>query len=114
MAHFLAGYLAITGAISAGLQVARGVVRGVGRLIEGDPRGAVVEVAGGLVAPVRTVYNEACKLGADVFAVAGGIADDSDSSQEFAPPRTQGHSPDLPGELDGVMSRGQIGQNTAI
>jgi len=44
-----------------------------------------------------------------LFAVAGGIADDGDSSQEFAP-RTQGHSPDL-AELDGVMSRGQIGQN---
>ena len=58
--------LAWTGGLAAGAQVAGGVVRGVGELVRGRPGAAVLEVAGGCVAPLKTACHEVSKLGHDV------------------------------------------------
>jgi hypothetical protein len=54
---FLTAYVVVAGTFTAGLQVARGVVRGAGKLIVGDTRGALAEVAAGAVAPVMSAYH---------------------------------------------------------
>ena len=74
MGQFFIAYLAVAGGISAGLQVVRGTVRGVTRLIEGEPRAAVGEVVGGVVAPVASAVHQATQLAADVFGAAMSIA----------------------------------------
>jgi hypothetical protein len=91
MTHAFLAYLAIAGGVSAGLQVTRGVVRGAGRLIAGDPLGALAEVAGGLAAPACQVYREGAKLAIDVFNAAQAIVDGSDAQQMPCPmqPTTQ-------------------------
>src|SRR5262245_34159721 len=76
MTQLLVGYLAVAGTLSAGLQVARGVVRGTGCLLAGDPRGALAQVAGGLLAPARQVYAEAGRLALDVFVAAPALSGD--------------------------------------
>lgn len=60
-------YLGYVGGTAAGLQVARGVIRGAGQLACGHPGAALVEVACGVVAPLRSVYDETCKLGGDAL-----------------------------------------------
>jgi len=52
--HLITFYLAVVGTFTASTQAMRGVVRGVGKLIEGQPREALGEVAGGLAAPLKT------------------------------------------------------------
>jgi len=76
MLNFLAAYLAVVGGATAGLQAARGVVRGLGKLIEGEPRQALAEVAGGLAAPFLSLVHQATQLGAEVCQVAGVLGDD--------------------------------------
>jgi hypothetical protein len=56
------------GGIAAGAQVARGVVRGIAALIDGHPGEAIVHVADGLVAPVRTAWKELSRLRDDLVA----------------------------------------------
>jgi hypothetical protein len=56
-------YLVVTGGVSAGLQVTRGLVRASGRLLQGEPRAALGEALGGLAAPALRVYTEAVRLG---------------------------------------------------
>ena len=74
MGQFFLAYLAIAGGISGGLQVVRGAVRGATKLIEGEPRAAVGEVVGGVVAPVASAVHQATQLAADVFGAALAIA----------------------------------------
>jgi hypothetical protein len=54
------------GGIGASAQVVSGVVRGVGRLTRGRPGAALVEVAGGLVAPLRSTCRHLAELGGDM------------------------------------------------
>ena len=75
--HIFTAYLMVAGGISAGLQVTRGVVRGTGRMLAGDPRGAIAEVTAGVVAPAVQVYREIGKLTIDVLVAAQAITDDS-------------------------------------
>jgi hypothetical protein len=75
--HIFMAYLAVAGGISAGLQVSRGVVRGTGRMLAGDPKGALAEVTAGVVAPVAQVYREVGKLTIDVFVAAQALTEDS-------------------------------------
>ena len=100
--HYFLGYLMVVGGVSAGLQVTRGVVRGAGRLLGGDARGALAEVAGGVAAPVRTVCHEACKLAADVFIAATAISGGGPApvASPQAPARQRAEEP----ELDGVAA----------
>ena len=60
-------FLAWTGGIAAGAQVMGGVVRATGELVRGRPSSALLEVAGGVVAPVKSAAAEVSKLGHDVF-----------------------------------------------
>ena len=76
MLNLLAAYMVIVGGATAGLQAARGVVRGVGKLVEGEPRKALAEVAGGLAAPFVSLVCHATQLVAEVFEVAGVLGDD--------------------------------------
>jgi hypothetical protein len=64
--------LAWTGGIAAGAQVAGGVVRGVGELVRGRPGSAVLEVAGGCMAPLKLACHEVSKLGHDVYQTVLG------------------------------------------
>ena len=71
--NILTGYFLSAGGLSAGLRVTRGLVRSTGRALAGDPRGALAEAAGGLVAPAVQVYREAGLLIADALSAAGGL-----------------------------------------
>ena len=64
-------YLVVAGGVTAGIQVGRGVVRGAGKLIDGEPKAALREVGAGLVAPVRSACDQVRSLGDDVWATAG-------------------------------------------
>jgi hypothetical protein len=64
--------LAWAGGIAAGAQVAGGVVRGMGELVRGRPGAAMLEVADGCVAPLRTACHEVSKLGHDVYMAVLG------------------------------------------
>jgi hypothetical protein len=66
MLHVFSLYLAVVGGVTASTQVARGAVRGAGRLAQGNPRGAAAEVIGGLVAPVVSAVHQFQQLGVDV------------------------------------------------
>jgi hypothetical protein len=65
--------MAVVGGFTAAVQVARGVVRGASKLIEGEPGATLTEVAGGLAAPLRSAFHQVCKLGEDVCHAAGGM-----------------------------------------
>jgi hypothetical protein len=54
------------GGIGASAQVVAGVVRGVGRLRRGRPGAAFIEMADGLVAPLRSTCRHLAELGGDV------------------------------------------------
>jgi hypothetical protein len=89
----LAGYLMLTGGVAAGLQVARGVVRGAGKLLKGEPQAALGEVVGGFLAPVQTIYVQGCRLVGDIAEVAGSIAGEKEDEvlalAESTPGRTR-------------------------
>jgi hypothetical protein len=87
--NLFAAYTLALGAFTAGTQVARGVVRGVGKLIEGKPRAALTEVAGGLAAPVATAVQQVCKFGEDVCHAASCLVGDGEPA---APARLPGLS----------------------
>jgi hypothetical protein len=74
-------YLVVTGGVSAGLQVTRGLVRASGRLLHGQPRAALGEALGGLAAPALRVYTEAVRLGGDVWDAAWGLTMDGNEEQ---------------------------------
>jgi hypothetical protein len=81
----LTAYVVVAGTFTAGLQVARGVVRGAGKLIAGDTRGALAEVAAGAVAPVMSAYHQVCKLGEDVCRAAGALITEDQDAQPITP-----------------------------
>ena len=72
--NILTGYLLVTGGLTAGLRVVRGVARGAGRALAGDARGALAEAAGGLIAPAAQVCREARLLTADALEAAEALA----------------------------------------
>ena len=86
MLQLLGAYLAVAGGVSAGAQVARGAVRGAGRLARGDGRGALVEVAGGLAAPVVSAVHQLSRLGAEVCQSATTLL--AEVRHQFAPGRS--------------------------
>jgi hypothetical protein len=71
--HVFAVYLAVTGGLSAGMQVSRGLVRAAERLFEGEPRAALAEAVGGVLAPAQRVVGEAICLGLDAWAAAQAL-----------------------------------------
>jgi hypothetical protein len=77
----------VVGGVTAAAQVVRGVVRGAGRLIEGEPRSALAEAAAGLVAPVMAAYSQLCRLGEDVGRSAGGLLAEAREEGREAPNR---------------------------
>ena len=89
MIHLFSLYLAVVGGVTAGTQVARGAVRGVGRLAQGDPRGAAAEVIGGLVAPVVSAVHQFQQLGVDVCVsvavLTSGRPEDTDEPAAHSP-----------------------------
>ncbi len=74
MIGLLTAYLAVVGGVAAGAQVGRGITRGVSRLLHGDPRGALAEVAGGLAAPAVTAAHQLALLGQEVCSSAVELA----------------------------------------
>ncbi len=87
----LVKYLAVAGAVAGAAQVGRGVARGLSRVIRGDPRGALAEVAGGLAVPVVTAVSQVVLLGQEVccsvteLAVGFSKADDLPDRPWVAP-----------------------------
>ena len=80
----LTGYFLSAGGLTAGLRVTRGLVRSAGRALAGDPRGALAEAAGGLVAPAVQVYREAGLLIADALEAAEALTDGADQEAPAA------------------------------
>jgi hypothetical protein len=80
--HLITVYLAVVGTFTASTQAMRGVVRGMGKLIEGQPREALGEVAGGLAAPLKTAFNQVCHLGEDVCRAARVLALEEENEPE--------------------------------
>jgi hypothetical protein len=76
-------YVLIVGGLTASVQVVRGVVRGAGKLIEGEPKAALVEIAGGVMAPVASAVGQVCQLGEDVCRTAAAIAASGKDSEAF-------------------------------
>lgn len=72
--NLVLAYCMVVGGMSAAAQVARGVVRGAGRLAAREPRAALVEVAGGLYAPLPTACGHLMLLGGEVRAAAQAMA----------------------------------------
>jgi hypothetical protein len=87
--HLVTFYLVVVGTFTATAQALRGAVRGAGKLIEGKPREALGEVAGGLVAPARSAYNQALRLGEDVCRVAGALSLEEDEPEALPEPAMQ-------------------------
>jgi len=83
--HLITFYLAVVGTFTASTQAMRGVVRGVGKLIEGQPREALGEVAGGLAAPLRTAFTQICHLGEDVCRTARALPLEEEDELEALP-----------------------------
>jgi hypothetical protein len=75
--------LAVVGGIAAGAQVARGAVRGAALLARGDGRGALVEVAGGLAAPVVSAVHQLSQLAEEVCQSATALT--ADVGHKFVP-----------------------------
>ena len=87
--NILTGYFLIAGGLTAGLRVVRGAVRGAGRALAGDARGALAEAAGGLIAPGAQVSREARLLVADALEAAEALTDGADQEAPAAfTPRT--------------------------
>jgi len=83
--HLITFYLAVVGTFTASTQAMRGVVRGVGKLIEGQPREALGEVAGGLAAPLKTAFNQVCHLGEDICRTARVLTLEEENEPEALP-----------------------------
>jgi len=66
--------LAWTGGIAAGGQVAGGVERGAGHLIRDRPGCALLQVADGCVAPLKTACVSLSELGHDVYTDVPRVA----------------------------------------
>ena len=64
--------LAWTGGIAASAQVAGGLVRGAGHLVRGRPGSALLQVADGCVAPLKTACVSLSELGHDVYQAVLG------------------------------------------
>lgn len=77
----IGSYLAMTGGLAAGVQIVRGFVRAAGKLVEREGRAALVEMAGGVVAPARTACHQIVLLGHDVMAVAQDLVGDPDEAR---------------------------------
>jgi hypothetical protein len=78
-------YVLVVGGFTASVQVIRGVVRGAGKLIEGEPKAALVEIAGGVMAPVASAVGQVYKLGEEVCRTAGVLAEGGEDEGEELP-----------------------------
>jgi hypothetical protein len=85
MSSLFVMYLVLTGTLSSGLQVARGLVRGAGKLLAGEPRPAASEVVGSLAAPVASACTQARLLVGDACAVAQAISGGDQEAPEPLP-----------------------------
>jgi hypothetical protein len=84
--HLVTFYLVFAGSLTATTQAARGVIRGVGKLIEGQPRAALGEVAGGLLAPAKSAYTQVCRLGEDVCRTVSALSADDEEQEALSRP----------------------------
>jgi len=66
-------FLAWTGGIAAGAQVARGLVRGTGALLRGETGTGLVELADGIVSPVRNAASQVGRLGGDLLGTVVSV-----------------------------------------
>lgn len=64
------GTAGVVATVGAAASVWRGAVRGVGRLVEGDPVAALKEVGGGIVEPALVAGTQIANLWADAANVA--------------------------------------------
>ena len=64
--------LAWTGGIAAGAKAVGSVVRGVGELVRGRPMAGLVQLAGGLFAPLQLVFEQCNQLGGDLYDAVMG------------------------------------------
>jgi tetrahydromethanopterin S-methyltransferase subunit D len=76
MLGFITVHLVVIGGATAALQTARGITRGVGKLVAGEPGAALAEMVGGLVAPLVSLANQAMRLIDDVHQVAASLGED--------------------------------------
>ncbi len=95
MIGVLTTYLTVAGGVAAGTQMARGLNRGLFRAFRGDPRGALVEVAGGLASPALTAAGQLVTLGREIcqsascLAVGARAVADPDEGAAAAPVRSR-------------------------
>jgi hypothetical protein len=85
---WLVGYVVAVGTLNATLQVARGLTRGAGKLIEGKPREALGEAAGGLLAPLLQAADQYARLALDAYGAASAIAGQGAGTDEDRAGRT--------------------------
>jgi hypothetical protein len=78
------------GAISSAAMIARGAVRSFGTLCHGDPRGAALEMLGGLAAPAVGAANQLAALGVEIVGVAMSISVGSPSPGDTSVPAVTG------------------------
>jgi hypothetical protein len=74
------------GALSSAAMIARGAVRSFGILCHGDPRGAALEMLGGLAAPAVGAANQLAALGVEIVGVAMSISVGSPSPGDTSVP----------------------------
>ncbi len=82
----------------------RGITRGAFRLLQGDPRGALAEAAGGLAAPALTAANQLYLLGQEVCLSAvvlavGGCQEGDPADGPWVPP-VRSHHQRVPAATD--------------
>jgi hypothetical protein len=75
-------YTLVAGAISSAAMIARGGVRAMGRICQGDVRGATLELLGGVTAPAVGAAHQLAALGCEIVACAMSISTGSAGSEE--------------------------------
>ena len=79
-----------TGALSSATMIARGGVRAIGRVCQGDVRGATLEALGGLAAPAVGAVNQITALGCEIVGVAVSISVGSPGTGDTSLPDVTG------------------------
>jgi hypothetical protein len=83
--HVIVSYFALAGTLTAAMKTGRGLLRSVGRLAAGDPRGALVEATAAAAAPVAAAYQELRQLGDEIGAAVGDLVGQVEGEGAAAP-----------------------------
>jgi len=86
----LGAYALGAGAISSAAMIARGAVRSFGTVCHGNPRGAALEMLGGLAAPAVGAAHQLAALGCEIVGVAMSISLGSPSPGDTSLPAVAG------------------------